>query len=149
MNTAWKTGENDIALIPVLNTLKITTFLHLERKSIMTEYSFCNCIRYWNAKTRQNIRSNKQVVRKDANCAANAEIKYSYLGLPIQKQKHNWSWSVKYFILRIRFSKISLFGMVLKRLKLPKFFSGVARTFPTHKHMGVLGPRRKTFERMH
>ena len=27
--------------------------------------------------------------------------------------------------------------MVLKRLKLPKFFNGVARTFPTHKHMGV------------
>ena len=24
--------------------------------------------------------------------------------------------------------------MVLKRLKLPKFFNGVARTFPTHKH---------------
>jgi len=27
--------------------------------------------------------------------------------------------------------------MVLKRLKLPKFFNSVARTFPTHKHMGV------------
>jgi len=27
--------------------------------------------------------------------------------------------------------------MVLKRLKLLKFFNGVARTFPTHKHMGV------------
>jgi len=42
------------ALIPVLNT----TVIHLERKSIMTEYSFYNCIRYRNAKTRQNIRSN-------------------------------------------------------------------------------------------
>ena len=27
--------------------------------------------------------------------------------------------------------------MVFKRLKLPKFFNGVARTFPTHKLMGV------------
>jgi len=26
--------------------------------------------------------------------------------------------------------------MVLKRLELPKFFNGVAQTFPTHKHMG-------------
>jgi len=26
---------------------------------------------------------------------------------------------------------------VLKRLKLPNFFNGVAQTFPTHKHMGV------------
>jgi len=32
---------------------------------------------------------------------------------------------------------MSLFGMVLKRLKLPKLFNGVARTFPTHKHIGV------------
>jgi len=35
----------------------------------------------------------------------------------MQKQKHNWNWSVKHFILRIRFSKMSLFRMVLKRLK--------------------------------
>jgi len=55
----------------------------------MTEYSFYNCIRYRNAKTRQNIRSNQQVVRKDASCVANAEIKYSCLVLPMQKQKHN------------------------------------------------------------
>jgi len=34
------------------------------------------------------------------------------------KRKHNWIWSVKYFILRIRFNKISLFRMLLKRLKL-------------------------------
>jgi len=27
--------------------------------------------------------------------------------------------------------------MLLKRLKLPKFFNGVARNFPTYKHMGV------------
>jgi len=40
----------------------------------MTEYSFYNCITYRNAKTRQNIRSHLQVVRKDANCVANAEI---------------------------------------------------------------------------
>jgi len=43
--------------------------------------------------------------------------------------------------MRIRFSKISLFEMVLKRLKLPKFFNGVARTFPRHKHTGVRGAR--------
>jgi len=45
----------------------------------MTEYSFYNCIRYLNAKTRQ--------VYKDANCVANAKMKYSYLALPMQKQK--------------------------------------------------------------
>jgi len=44
-------------LTPVLGTFKITTLLHLERKSIMTEYSFYNCIRYRNAKRKQNIRS--------------------------------------------------------------------------------------------
>jgi len=45
-------------LIPVLKTFTITTFLYLEHKSIMTEYSFHNCIRYWNAETRQSICSN-------------------------------------------------------------------------------------------
>jgi len=29
----------------VLNTFKITTFPHLEHRSIMTEYLFYNCIR--------------------------------------------------------------------------------------------------------
>jgi len=70
-----KTGKHDTTLIPVLNAFKITIFLHLEDKSMMTEYSFYNCIRYRNAKTWQNIRSNKQDVRKDANCVSNAEIK--------------------------------------------------------------------------
>jgi len=27
--------------------------------------------------------------------------------LPMQKQKHNWNWSVKNLILHIRFSKMS------------------------------------------
>jgi len=44
-------------------------------------------------------------------------------------QKQNWKWSVKYFILRTRFSKTLLFRMVLKRLKLHQFFDGVARNF--------------------
>jgi len=35
------------------------------------------------------------------------------------------------------FCKISLFGIVSIRLKLPKIFNRVAGTFPTHKHMGV------------
>jgi len=55
----------------------------------------------------------------------------------MQKQKHSWNWSVKYFLLRIWFSKISLFGIVSKRLKLPIFFNCLAQTFPTHKHMDV------------
>jgi len=38
----------------------------------MTEYSFYNCIRYRNAKTRQSIWSNYEVFCKDANCVANA-----------------------------------------------------------------------------
>ena len=41
-----------------LNTFKITTFIHLEHKSIRTEYSFYNCIRYRNAKKRQSTPSN-------------------------------------------------------------------------------------------
>jgi len=40
----------------------------------MAEYSFYKGIRYRNAKTRQSICSNWQVVCKDANCVANAEI---------------------------------------------------------------------------
>ena len=56
--------------------------------------------------------------RQDKNIA-NAEITYSYLAMPIQK--HSWNWSDKYFILRVKISKVSLFGMVLKRLKLPWF----------------------------
>jgi len=36
-NTAKKqAGKNDTALIPVLNTFKITTFPHLEHRSNMT-----------------------------------------------------------------------------------------------------------------
>jgi len=53
-----KTGKNDTALIPVLNTFKTTTFPLLEYRSNMTEYPFYNCIRYRNAKTRQSICSN-------------------------------------------------------------------------------------------
>jgi len=41
----------------------------------------------------------------------------------------DWNWSVKHFILHIRFSKISQFRMILIRLKLHQFFNGVARTF--------------------
>jgi len=33
------------------------------------------------------------------------------------KRKHNWNWSVKYLILRVRFNKISLFRMLLTRFK--------------------------------
>jgi len=57
-STQLKPGKNDTALLLVLNTFKITTFLHLEHKSIMTECLFYNCIRYRNAKTRQKTRSN-------------------------------------------------------------------------------------------
>jgi len=45
-NTASKIGKNDTALIPVLNTFKITTFPHFEHRSNMTEYSFYKGIRY-------------------------------------------------------------------------------------------------------
>jgi len=57
-NIAETTGKNDTALIPVLNTFKITTYPHLGHRSNMAEYSFYNCIRYQNAKTRQSICSN-------------------------------------------------------------------------------------------
>jgi len=52
--------------------------------------------------------------------------------LPVQK--HDWNWSVKYFILRMRFSKTSIFKMVLKRLKLHQFLMVWHELFPTHKH---------------
>ena len=58
-----------------MQSKQVCVLLHLEHKSIMTEYSFCNCVRYRNSKTRQSIRSNWQVVRKYANCVANAEMK--------------------------------------------------------------------------
>ena len=45
----------------------------------------------------------------------------------MQKQKHNWNLSVEYFILHIRCSDISLFGMLLKHLKLHQFLT-VQRT---------------------
>ena len=43
----------------------------LEHRGNMTEYSFYNCIRYRNAKIRQSICRNQQVVCKDSSCAAN------------------------------------------------------------------------------
>jgi len=58
-NTVKKTGKNDTASIPVLNTFKITTFPHLDHRSNMTEYSFYKGIRYRNAKTSQIICSNQ------------------------------------------------------------------------------------------
>jgi len=66
---------------------------------------------------------------KDVNCVCQCRKKYSCLVLPMQKQKYNWNWSVKHFILRMKFSKISLFKMVLKRLKLHQVFIGVAPIF--------------------
>ena len=83
----------------------------------------------WGRDSRVENHWTSQVVCKDANCVANAEINCRCLVLPMQKQKHNWNWSVHYYILRIRFSKISLFRMVLKRLKSHRFCNGVARTF--------------------
>jgi len=68
---------------------------------MMTEYSFYNCIRYRNAKTRQNICCNYEVVRKDANCVANAEIKCSYLALALQTQTNTiqiYMSNVSFFI---------------------------------------------------
>jgi len=55
---AYKTVKNDTALMPVLNTFKITTFPHHEHRCNMTEYSFYNGTRYQNAKTRQRICGN-------------------------------------------------------------------------------------------
>ena len=81
----------------------------------MSSFNF----RYRNAKKRTHL---QKVVCTDANCVVNAKIKYRYLVLPMRKQKHNQNCSVKYFILCIRFSKISLFRMVLKRLKLHQIF---------------------------
>ena len=48
----------------------------------------------------------------------------------MQKQKRNQNWSVKYLILRLGFSKISLFRMVLKRLKLHQFLLVWHERFP-------------------
>ena len=62
--------------------------------------------------------------------AANAETKYRYLVLPMQKLKHNWNSSVKYFTLRIRFRP----RLVLKRLKLHQFLMVWHERFPAQKH---------------
>jgi len=35
------------------------------------------------------VATSRQAVCKDSKCVANAQIKYSYLVLPMQKQKHN------------------------------------------------------------
>jgi len=61
-----------------------------------------------------------------------SRLHHCYLVLPTQKQKHSGNWSVKFFILCIRFSKISLFRMVLKRLELQQmtpYFDCVAWNF--------------------
>jgi len=50
-----------MVLMPVLNTFKITTFLLQKHIRNMTEYSFYNCIRYQNAKTRQSVCSKLSV----------------------------------------------------------------------------------------
>ena len=47
-------------------------------------------------------------------------------------KKHNSKWSVKYFIVRMRFNKISVFKALLKRIKSPElqqFFRSVSRKF--------------------
>jgi len=56
-----RTQHNHTVLIPVLNTFKIITFPHLEYRRNITEYSFWNCIRYRNAKTRKSICSKLSV----------------------------------------------------------------------------------------
>ena len=58
-------------------------------------------------------------------------LRHCCLVLPMQK-KYNWKWSVKYFMLRIRLNKISLFRMLLKRInytELQQSFDSVARNF--------------------
>ena len=77
------TAERSLVKTYVFNIFKITTFSHLEHRRNLTEYSFYNCSRYQNAKTRQTSWSKLSV--EDAKCVANAKIKYSYLVLTMQK----------------------------------------------------------------
>jgi len=61
--------------------------------------------------------------------------------LPIQlfsrssaKTKAQLELICQIFHFSYRIQQITLFRMVLKRLKIPQFFNGVAGTFPPHKH---------------
>ena len=91
MTQQWSLSEthSKSQLFHILNT-KVTRLNTHSTKSLDTEPKCKDTTKH----------SNWQVVCKDANCVASAEIKYSYLVLPMQKQKHNWNLSVKYLILR-------------------------------------------------
>jgi len=55
---------------------------------------------------------------------ANAETKYIYLVLPMQKRRHNWNWSVKYYKIQQNFT----IWKVVKTLAITAIFNGVAQT---------------------
>ena len=115
--TQLKAGKNDTALIPVLTYSKSQLFYILN-----TDVTWLNS----HSTSALNAGMQRQEKWYVATSTLSARMP---IVLPMQKlnmllmqkQKHNWNWSVKYFILRTRLSKISLFGMLLKRLKLHQF----------------------------
>jgi len=75
------------------------------------------------------------MLRQDKGYVATSKLSARMpIVLPMQKQKHNWNWAVKYFILCTRLIKISQFRMTLKRLKSHQFLMVWHERYPAHKH---------------
>jgi len=89
----------------------------------MTEYSFYNCIRYWNTKTRQSICSSQHATCKDDNSVANAEINIAGVANAKAKTQLQLTCEVFHFVYKIH--QISPFSIVLMLWH---------ERFPTNKH---------------
>jgi len=103
-------------LIPLLNAFKITTFPLLEHRSTMTGCSFNNCIRYRNTKTRQAY-----VATSRLSVSMPIVLPIQLFSLSSAKTKAQLELICQIFHFVYRIQQITLFRMVLKRLKLPQF----------------------------
>jgi len=122
-STASKTGRTKMTQYWYLssNTFKNTLFCILN-----TDVTWLN--------THSTTALDIEMQRQDK--AYGATMKFSartLIVLPMQIQQHNWNWSVKYMILCMRVSRISLFRMFLKRLKLHQFLMVWNELFAIHE----------------
>ena len=121
--TQLKTGKNDTALIPVLTHSKSQLF-----RILNTEVAWLNSHSTTALDTGMQRQDKLYVATSTLSVRMSIVLPMQKWNmLLMQKQKHNWNLSVEYFILHIRCSDISLFGMLLKHLKLHQFLT-VQRT---------------------
>ena len=122
-----KTGQNNVRNSKIFNLASGDDFFLKNFGKIHKLWSLglglCDEVSFWNFKSRVSvseffIKPRSRRFYEVSVLKVTVSTTSLLFSVANAKRKHNRNWSVKYFILRIRFNKISPFRMLLKRLKL-------------------------------